>query len=152
ITAVAIGEAGVDRVAGRDCREGRVSECVFKVKFRQRWNAGKLICVGLDPDLSRIPVGFDRKDPADTVVGYMCAIVDATAEFANSFKAQSAFYEALGLGGPEALHAVVGYLQRHYPDIATILDAKRGDNANSNRGYVESIFDWHGFDAVTVHN
>ena len=43
------------------------------------------------------------------------------------------------------------YLQSEYPSICTILDAKRGDIGNTNGGYISSIFDWLGFDAVTLH-
>lgn len=35
--------------------------------------------------------------------------------------------------------------------IFTICDAKRADIGNTNEGYVKSIFDWLGFDAVTLH-
>lgn len=45
----------------------------------------------------------------------------------------------------------VEHLQRDYPGIVTILDAKRGDIGSTNEGYVSSIFDWFGFDAVTLH-
>ena len=43
------------------------------------------------------------------------------------------------------------YIKVYYPDIFTICDAKRADIGNTNNGYVTSIFDWFGFDAVTIN-
>ena len=51
----------------------------------------------------------------------------------------------------EALKKTMDYLHENYPDVFTILDAKRADIGNTNNGYVTAIFDWLGFDAVTVH-
>ena len=43
------------------------------------------------------------------------------------------------------------YLIKNHPDIFTILDAKRADIGNTNNGYVTSVFDWLGFDSMTLH-
>lgn len=43
------------------------------------------------------------------------------------------------------------WLRKEYSDVFTILDAKRADIGNTNRGYIEEIFDWLGFDAMTLH-
>ena len=43
------------------------------------------------------------------------------------------------------------YLHANYPDVFTICDAKRADIGNTNNGYVTAIFDWLGFDAMTIH-
>jgi orotidine-5'-phosphate decarboxylase len=43
------------------------------------------------------------------------------------------------------------YLCHHHPDILTICDAKRGDMDSTSVGYVAEIFDWLGFDAVTLN-
>ena len=43
------------------------------------------------------------------------------------------------------------YLHERYPDIYTVADAKRADIGSTNEGYVKFIFDWLGFDAVTLN-
>ena len=49
------------------------------------------------------------------------------------------------------LKRTIDYLRDQHPGIVTICDAKRGDNGTTNQSYVEGIFDWLGFDAVTLN-
>ncbi len=99
-----------------------------------------LLCVGLDPDPKRLPV-------AD-VFAFNKAIIDATADLVCAYKPNLAFYEALGTAGMEALKATVDYV----PDaIPVIGDAKRGDVGNTAQAYARALFDFFGFDAVTVN-
>ena len=51
----------------------------------------------------------------------------------------------------QRLKMTVEYLREKYPEVVTICDAKRADIGNTNQGYVASIFDDLGFDAVTLH-
>lgn len=51
----------------------------------------------------------------------------------------------------EALKKTMDYIHEKYSDVFTILDAKRADIGNTNNGYVTSIFDRLGFDAITLH-
>lgn len=107
-----------------------------------------LVCVGLDSDLSRIPQRFKKaKFPQFEFNKW---IIDETHEHASAYKPNIAFYEARGDKGIKELKMTMEYLQTHYPDILTICDAKRGDIALTNQGYVTSLFDWFGFDAVTL--
>src|SRR5258708_5745292 len=62
-----------------------------------------------------------------------------------------AFYEARGTEGMAELKMTMEYLQGNHPEIFTIADAKRADIGSTNEGYVKEIFDWFGFDAVTLH-
>ena len=43
------------------------------------------------------------------------------------------------------------YINQTYPEIITILDAKRADIGNTNNGYVEYAFDWLNADGITLH-
>ena len=104
------------------------------------------LCVGLDPDLESLPAGFER-DPED-VLRFVTAIVEATAHAAAAYKPNAAFYEALGPAGLEVLQAVVAAVP---PDVPVILDAKRGDIANSAERYAKSAFELVGAAAVTLH-
>ncbi len=108
-----------------------------------------LLCVGLDPDFEKLPEKFKAKEfPQFEFNKY---IIDETHEYAAAYKPNSAFYESRGDIGIKELKMTMEYLTKNHPDIFTILDAKRGDIGNTNNGYVNSIFDWLGFDAVTLH-
>ncbi len=108
-----------------------------------------LLCVGLDSDIDKIPQKF--KDLEYPQFEFNKWIIGETHEHAAAYKPNSAFYEARGEQGIKELKMTMDYLIASHSDIFTILDAKRADIGNTNKGYVESIFDWLGFDAVTVN-
>jgi len=105
-----------------------------------------LLCVGLDPDLQKLPAELSRS--VDGLVIFCKEIIAATREFAAAFKINFAFFEALGKRGWEALHAVAAALP---DDVIKIADAKRGDIGNTARLYAEAVFRELPFDAVTVN-
>ncbi len=107
-----------------------------------------LLCVGLDPDFEKIPERF--RAMAEPQFEFNKYIIDQTHECAVAYKANSAFYEAKGTQGMTELKKTIDYLKSEHPDIFTIDDAKRGDIGNTNNAYAESIFDWLGFDAITL--
>jgi orotidine-5'-phosphate decarboxylase len=119
-------------------------------KYNRRAEAiDSLLCVGLDTDIAKIPETFLTAEFPQFAFNRW--IIDRTAEYTAAYKPNMAFYEARGTQGLAELQMTMEYLQTRYPDIVTICDAKRADIGNTNRGYVESIFDWLGFDAVTLH-
>ncbi|MFB6394435.1 orotidine-5'-phosphate decarboxylase [Polymorphospora lycopeni] len=118
--------------------------------MRRQWSQGRLVCVGLDPDLSRLPVGLGADD-AGRVTVFCREIADATAEFAAAFKLNSAFFERMGVPGVQALERTITYIKQAHPDRVVIVDAKRGDIDNTNLYYAEAVFDTWGADVVTVH-
>ena len=103
--------------------------------------ANSLLCVGLDPDASRLPAGL-------SVLQFNQAVIGATREFACAYKLNFAFYEALGPEGWGALRETLWYIPR---DIPVIADAKRADIGNTSKAYAKAIFDELGFNAVTVN-
>ena len=119
-------------------------------KFDERAKKiNSLLCVGLDADIAKISKRFlDMEFPQFEFNKY---IIEETHEFTSAYKPNSAFYEARGDQGIKELKMTIDYLKERYPDILTILDAKRGDIGNTNNGYVQFIFDWLGFDAVTIY-
>jgi orotidine-5'-phosphate decarboxylase len=119
-------------------------------KLQERSQAAKsFVCVGLDSELSKIPASLQKaKYPQ---FEFNKAIIDATAPYICSFKPNMAFYEARGEQGIHELKMTLEYLQEKHPDIFTICDAKRADIGSTNEGYVKSVFDWYGFDAITLH-
>jgi len=108
-----------------------------------------LLCVGLDTDFEKIPEKF--KSLEFPQFEFNKWIIEETHNFAVAIKCNSAFYEARGDKGMAELKMTMDYLTKNHPDIFTILDAKRADIGNTNNGYVTSIFDWLGFDAVTIN-
>lgn len=124
----------------------------FLDKLKIRWKQKKYICVGLDSDYSKIPSVIKREySIEESIVEFNKAIIDATFDLVCAYKFQSSFYEAEGSKGIRALRKTAKYIKRNYPEVPLILDAKRGDTQNSNLGYIKFIFDYLGFDAVTVN-
>jgi orotidine-5'-phosphate decarboxylase len=103
------------------------------------------LCVGLDTDLTKLPPHLQSKP--DAVFAFNKAIIDATKDYCTSYKINTAFYEAMGLKGWEALEQTVHYIPKtHF----TIADAKRGDIGNTSAQYAKTFFEALPFDAVTV--
>lgn len=117
----------------------------FIVKLEKLWAKDKFVCIGLDPVSSRLPKGVT------SFFKFNKAIIDATSDLVLTYKPNSAFYEAQGLKGIEALKKTIDYIKKKYPQIPVILDAKRGDIGSTNEGYVKFVFDYLGADAVTIH-
>lgn len=106
------------------------------------------LCVGLDTDLERIPPHL--LDEPDPLFAFNKAIIDATREYCVAYKPNTAFYEAYGPRGWEALGRTIDYLNETCPDHFTIADAKRGDIGNTATRYAQAFFNAMDFDAVTV--
>lgn len=107
-----------------------------------------LLCVGLDSDFKNLPAKFIKKK--NPQFGFNKWIIEQTHDLVCAYKPNSAFYEVQGVQGIRELKMTIEYLQRNYPEIVTILDAKRGDIGSTNEKYAASIFDWFGFDGVTL--
>ncbi len=111
------------------------------------------LCIGLDTDISRIPVHLlDHEDP---IFEFNRQIIDATHDLAIAYKPNFAFYEAAGIKGMTSLFRTIQYLNSHYRDqVFTIADAKRGDIGNTSQQYARAVFDeassGMNFDAITV--
>ncbi len=106
-----------------------------------------LLCVGLDPDISRFPAELQGRPQA--IFAFCKAIIDATAPVACAFKPQIAYFAALG--AEDQLQAVCDYLKTAYPEIPLVLDAKRGDIGATAEQYAREAFERYRADAVTVN-
>jgi orotidine-5'-phosphate decarboxylase len=103
------------------------------------------LCVGLDTDIAKIPKHLLAA--ADPVFEFNKQIIDATRDFCVSYKINTAFYEAQGLKGWDAMQKTVGYIPSTHFKIA---DAKRGDIGNTSSQYAKAFFETMDFDAITV--
>ena len=106
------------------------------------------LCVGLDVDLNKIPVHLLKEQ--DPIFSFNKAIIDAIHEYVVSFKLNIAFYEAYGIEGWKSLEKTIQYINKVYPEIFTIADAKRGDIGNTSTRYAEAFFRKLNFDSITV--
>lgn len=106
------------------------------------------LCVGLDVDLDKIPPHLlETEDP---IFEFNKQIIDATHELTVAYKPNTAFYEAYGIKGWQSLDKTIAYINKNYPEIFTIADAKRGDIGNTSTMYAKAFFEDLNFDSVTV--
>jgi orotidine-5'-phosphate decarboxylase len=115
-------------------------QLIDQIKKKQSY-----LCVGLDTDITKIPKHL-LSEP-DPVFAFNKAIIDATKDLCVSYKINTAFYEALGVKGWEAMEKTVNYIGDEHFKIA---DAKRGDIGNTSDQYAKAFFETMPFDAITV--
>ncbi|MFZ9565044.1 MAG: orotidine 5'-phosphate decarboxylase / HUMPS family protein, partial [Ilumatobacteraceae bacterium] len=96
----------------------------FHDKLNDAWtNSGSMLCVGLDPDPSKMPSSM-AEDP-EGVLEFCIGIVDSTAHAVCAFKPQIAYFAALG--AEDQLERLCAHIRDRHPGVVLILDAKRGD-------------------------
>lgn len=101
-----------------------------------------LLCVGLDPDISRIPDGT-------SVFDFLKGIIDETHDLVSCYKPQIAYFASYGW--EKDLENIIHYIQNNYPEIPVILDAKRGDIGSTADQYAKEVFERYKADAITVN-
>ena len=106
------------------------------------------LCIGLDVDLTKIPTHLLAEE--DPIFEFNKQIIDVTNHLAVAYKPNTAFYEAYGIKGWQALEKTINYINDNYPEIFTIADAKRGDIGNTSTMYAKAFFEDLNFDSVTV--
>lgn len=119
-----------------------------KELIKQIRNKETFLCVGLDPDIKKIPQHLLKEE--DPIFAFNKAIIDATAPYCVSYKPNLAFYEAYGLEGMVSFKRTISYLKENYPDHFIIADAKRGDIGNTSKMYAQTFFEEYNVDALTV--
>jgi orotidine-5'-phosphate decarboxylase len=113
--------------------------------FRDKLDAAvaknsSLLCVGLDPDPTMMPV--------EDVIEFCSEVIDATSDLVCAYKPNIAFYEQFGEMSWELLTRTLAAIP---PDIPILIDAKRGDIGNTSQAYARAIFDLLDADATTVN-
>ncbi|ORC89942.1 OMPDCase-OPRTase [Trypanosoma theileri] len=96
-----------------------------------------LLCIGLDPR---------AKNAADAAEECM-RLIDATKEYAAAYKPNAAFFEFFGKDGWAALQRVIAHVPANIP---VVLDAKRGDIADTADAYAKSAFEHLKAHAITA--
>ena len=133
-----------------------------KELIKQIRDKRSFLCVGLDPDIKKIPQCVIDECKADLEDGeeyddslalmlFNQYIIDATAPYCVAYKPNLAFYESLGANGMVAYEETVSYIRDNYPNHFIIADAKRGDIGNTSAMYARSFFEGSSqVDALTV--
>lgn len=125
-------------------------ETFFSFLSKRADDCSSLLCVGLDPHPSDLPV-----PSAECALEFCRNIIKATASFAAAFKPNAAFFELYGPKGWAALKDVIASVQEESDRLGSmipvILDAKRGDIASTAEAYARSAFENLGADAITLN-
>jgi orotidine-5'-phosphate decarboxylase len=112
---------------------------------QQIFTKKSFLCVGLDPDLEKIPKHLlDTENP---VLEFNKAIIEATAPYCVAYKPNLAFFEALGELGMSTFYETLKSIPKTHFVIA---DAKRGDIGNTSKKYAEAFYNRFGCDAITI--
>ncbi|MFW6153529.1 MAG: orotidine-5'-phosphate decarboxylase [Halobacteriota archaeon] len=101
-----------------------------------------VLCVGLDPDPSRLPDHLGDHDLPRWA--FNRRIIDATHDLVAAYKPNAAFYE--DADGWRSLEETIAYA--HGKDVPVVLDAKRADIGNTTRQYARQL---DRVDAITVN-
>jgi orotidine-5'-phosphate decarboxylase len=113
------------------------------------------LCVGLDPRFESLPLAVQSRYPSTNsgqALAYeeFCSrVIDLVAPYCAAVKPQSAFFEALGSAGYQALEQVIAKAKS--AGLLVILDAKRGDIASTASAYAEAAFVHLKADALTIN-
>ncbi len=121
----------------------KTADLITQIKKKQSF-----LIVGLDTDLDKIPAHLLEEE--DPIFAFNKAIIDATHDLCVGYKPNTAFYEAYGIKGWQALEKTINYINEKYPEQFTIADAKRGDIGNTSTRYAKAFFEDLSFDSVTV--
>jgi orotidine-5'-phosphate decarboxylase len=106
------------------------------------------LCLGLDSDLDKIPKHLLNE--SDPIFTFNKILLDSLNKLIVAVKINTAFYEAYGHKGWKTLERTIKYINKNYPDLFTIADAKRGDIGNTSDKYAKAFFSNMDFDSVTV--
>lgn len=116
------------------------AELIHQIKSKN-----SLLCVGLDTDINKLPDGIEKS--LTGALKFNKEIIEATKEYAVSYKINTAFYEQYGSKGWDLMEATLDCIPK---SCFTIADAKRGDIGNTSKMYAKAFFETMNFDSITV--
>lgn len=120
----------------------------FADALTARIKATSPVCVGLDPQLGKLPEGIAKT--ADGVLEFNKGIIDAVKETASIVKPQLAFYEMLGWQGMKVFWETCDYAKAK--GLMVLADAKRGDIGSTCEAYADAyLYAGSPVDALTVN-
>ncbi len=111
-------------------------------------NKNSFLCVGLDSDIEKIPQFLLKEE--DPIFEFNKRIINATHQYSIAYKINTAFYESRGIAGWHSLINTIDFINKNYPEIFVIADAKRGDIGNTSEQYAKAFFETLNCDAITI--
>ena len=92
-------------------------------------------CVGLDPDMDKIPKCYKEiaGSPTEVIWKWACDVIDCIEDIVGIIKPQMAFYEIYGGDGMDVFARIVQYA--HKKGMVVIDDCKRNDIGNTAKAY-----------------
>ena len=122
----------------------KLSDLILEIK-----NKDSFLCIGLDTDINKIPKFLLNEE--DPIFSFNKSIIDKTNPYCVAYKINTAFYESLGTSGWVSMKRTIDYINKNFPEIFTIADAKRGDIGNTSKMYAQTFFGNMNFDSVTIN-
>ncbi len=112
-------------------------------------NKNSVLCVGLDPQLEKLPRflvdraikenGKSRASARQVIVEFNRGIIDAVKDLVVAVKPQLAFYEEFGPEGIEAFEETCRYAKMQ--GLLVIADGKRNDIGSTAEAYARAFFE-----------
>ena len=106
------------------------------------------LCLGLDTDIDKIPKYLLKH--SDPVFEFNKILIDELNKKIVAVKINTAFYESRGASGWTSMEKTIKHLNKNYPELFTIADAKRGDIGNTSKMYAKAFFENLNFDSITL--
>lgn len=127
------------------------NEVIQQLDARMK-SADTLVCVGLDPDPTKIPHSIlsTSKTVEEAVLRFLSQIVDITQSHVCCYKIQKAFFDQYD-HGHALLADITDYIHKTYPGIPVFVDCKVGDTDNTMQTYMHILFDQMKLDGVVIN-
>jgi orotidine-5'-phosphate decarboxylase len=106
-----------------------------------------LLCIGIDPQPQQVQSKFTES--AQPYLDYCLWLIEQTHHYVCGYKFQVAYFSSQC--EEAALEAAIQHVKNHYPELLVILDAKRGDIADTAEHYALEAFERYQADAVTLN-
>lgn len=115
-------------------------------------SADTLLCVGLDPDMRKLPQEILKQPLSDEekVLAFLHGVVATTAQHVCAYKVQKAFFDLLP-GGHEVLKEIIVDIHKRLPGVPVFVDCKAGDIDNTMEAYAANLFGNMGADGILVN-
>lgn len=133
-------------------RNSILANDVIKQLDERMQQTNSLVCVGLDPDPSKMPLSIMNSEDSieEKVFNFLSRVVDVTAPHICAFKVQKAFFDQFD-AGHNLLRRICIYIHENHPGIPVFIDCKIGDIDNTMQAYMHLIFNDLRADGVVIN-
>ena len=121
----------------------KLSQLINNIKQKKTY-----LCLGLDTDIDKIPKHLLKYN--DPVYEFNKSLLNRLHSKIIAVKINTAFYESRGTKGWSSLEKTINYININYPELFTIVDAKRADIGNTSNMYAKAFFKKMNFDSITI--